>query len=225
LKIVISLGGSVFTSDSGLDVDYIEKFSREISKLSDTHEIFIVAGGGNTARTYIDAGRRLGADEYTLDIIGIWATRLNAMTISTSFGEKRLNHLPERVEEAGSGLGKIFVMGGTVPGHSTDAVSAMLAVQVGADLLINATNVDGVYDKDPKNHPKAIKFDRLSTDELLEIVKTKGYQAGTHTVLDMKAAQIIHEKNIKTIVLDGRRVENIIDSIEGKPGGTLILNP
>lgn len=223
MKVVISLGGSIFSKEDGIDVAYLKRFSKAIKEVGNDHRVFIVAGGGKTARKYIQAGRAVGAHEDFLDQIGIHATRLNAMVISASLGGKGRHPVPERVEEVDSGeQAEIFVMGGTVPGHSTDAVSAMLAAHVGADLLINATNVDGVYERDPKEHPDAKRFDKLSSKKLIEIVTTIGYRAGTSAVIDEKAAQIIHENRIKTAVVDGRDPTNIINAINGKVRGTLI---
>jgi uridylate kinase len=222
VKIVISLGGSIFSKEDGIDLKYVKEFSREILTVAKDHEVFIVTGGGKSARRFIESGREFGAPEELLDTLGILATRLNALIISSSLGSKGLDFVPERVEETDNIKEGIFVMGGTVPGHSTDAVSAMLAVHIDADILINATNVDGVYEKDPKKNSGVKRFDRLSTEELIKIVKTEDYIAGTSTVIDPKAARIIHEKAIKTVVLDGRDVENIVNAINGKFTGTLI---
>jgi uridylate kinase len=223
LKVVISLGGSIFSKETGVDVEYVKEFSNAILELAGSHELFIVTGGGKTARRYINAGRALVADEDALDLLGIMATRLNALSVSASLGERGLDFVPERVEEADDiEPEKIFVMGGTVPGHTTDAVSAMLAAHVGADLFINATNVDGVYESDPKKDPSAKRFEKLPYDELLKIVKTEKYLAGASTVIDPKAAHIINENRMKTVIVDGRRVENIVDAIKGDVRGTII---
>ncbi len=225
MKVVISLGGSIFSKDEGIDVVYLKRFSKAIKEAGEEYRIFIVAGGGKTARKYIQAGREFGASEDFLDQLGIQATRLNAMLVSASLGGKGRGPVPERIEDVeGSNPEELFVMGGTVPGHSTDAVSAMLAAHVDADLLINATNVDGVYEKDPKKHLDARRFDKLSSKELVDIVTTTGYRAGTSSVVDEKAAGIIHENRIRTAVVDGRDPANIIDAINGKITGTLIEN-
>ncbi len=221
MKIVISLGGSIFSKDYGVDLDYIREFSEALLSLTSEHEFYIVAGGGRTARNYINAGRGLGASERFLDTMGIAATRLNAMILRVAFGNTDPN-IPTGVDEAENKTGAIFVMGGTVPGHSTDAVSAMLAEQVGADLLINATNVDGVYERDPKKDPGAKRFNSLTAEELLKIVKTDSYQAGTSSVIDPKAAEIIRKNRLKTAIVDGRKVGNIISAIQGDVRGTTI---
>ena len=221
MKIVISLGGSIFSKDTGVDLDYIREFSKALLLLSAEHEFYIVTGGGRTARNYINAGRGLGANEEFLDSMGIAATRLNAMILKAALGST-VPHIPKRVEEAKPAGGEIFVMGGTIPGHSTDAVSAMLAEHVGADLLINATNVEGVYERDPKKDPSAKRYNCLTPTELLGIVETKNYRAGTSTVIDPKAARIILKNQIKTAIVDGRNVENIVSAIQGKVRGTTI---
>jgi uridylate kinase len=220
---VISLGGSIFSKETGVDVEYVKEFSNAILELARSYELFIVIGGGKTARKFINAGRNLGADEDFLDRLGIMATRLNALVVSASLGEKGLEGVPERVEEADDiEPEKIFVMGGTVPGHTTDAVSAILATHVRADLLINATNVDGVYEHDPRKNPSAKRFEKLTYDELIKIVNTDEYRAGTSTVIDPKAAMIIKKNQIKTVIVDGRRVENIVDAVKGRLRGTTI---
>jgi uridylate kinase len=225
LKVVISLGGSIFSKEDGIDVGYLKEFSREILKVSTEHRIFIVAGGGKAARRFINAGRELGADEDFLDLLGIRATQLNAMVVSSAFGERGIDSIPERIEDVNPSEDRVVVMGGTVPGHSTDAVSAMLAVHVEADLLINATDVDGVYERDPKENPKAKRFEKLSSEELIKIVETTKYRAGASAVIDPKAARIIHEREIKTVIVDGRHVKNITDTINGEFKGTVIDKP
>jgi uridylate kinase len=221
VKIIISLGGSIFAGQEGVEIDFVREFSKAMLEVSKKNEVFIVTGGGKTARKYIEAGRALGAGNEALDKMGIAATRLNAMIISASLGESGLGFVPERIEEVDGLREGIFVMGGTVPGHTTDAVSAMLAAHVGADLLINATNVDGVYEKDPNLDPTARRFNRLTYDELIKIVETN-HRAGLSTVFDPKAAQIIRKKGIKTAIIDGRKVENIVEATKGRFKGTLI---
>lgn len=221
MKVVISLGGSIISREEGIDAGYLKDFSRMVRDLSKEHRFFIVTGGGRTARRYISAGRVLGAEEDFLDLLGIMATRLNAMLLSSALG-LRLKAVPERIEDVDPGSQEVVVMGGTVPGHTTDAVSAMLAVHVGADLLVNATNVDAVYEEDPRENPGARRFERLTAGELLRIVERPGYRAGESAVFDPKAARIIHEHGIETVILDGRDVRNIALALKGVCRGTLI---
>jgi len=221
VKVVISLGGSVFMGETGLDAEYLKDFAAAARELSKRHKVYIVAGGGRIAREYITAGRALGLSEAALDILGIEATRLNARLLSIALGMERA-HIPERVEEAGESEESIVVMGGTTPGHTTDAVSAMLAGHVGAELLVIATDVQGVYERDPKEDPLAKRFERLTSEELLLLVGSQGHRPGGSGVVDALAAELIHEKGIKTVVVDGRDVRNIVGAVEGRVKGTVI---
>ncbi len=220
-RFVISLGGSVLVSPSP-NLEYIKALSTILLALRDEgFELGVVVGGGQLARDYIRLAREFGADEEFCDRIGIATTRMNAMLLLAALGEGAVG-VAEDFDFHKTDRDKILVMGGLKPGQTTDAVAAELAARRNADLLINATNVDGVYDKDPKLNKDAKRFDRLSFDELLKIV-SKEHVAGHKTVLDPLAASIIRDKKIKLIVLDGRIPENIEKAVRGeKVKGTLV---
>lgn len=114
-------------------------------------------------------------------------------------------------------------MGGTVPGHTTDAVAAVLAEYIDADLLVYATNVDGVYTKDPKKGD-ARRFEEMSSDELMEIAIQDKRKAGGSAVIDFLAARFIERSNIKTLVLDGSDPEKVFNAVfkEDRDGVTEI---
>ncbi len=113
-------------------------------------------------------------------------------------------------------------MGGTTPGHTTDAVAAILAEYVHADILIDATSTDGIYTKDPKKHPDAVKLDELSPARLVEIIAAERMEAGANLPLDMLAAKIIERSGIPTVVLDGREPGQVVDAVNGKRVGTCV---
>lgn len=113
-------------------------------------------------------------------------------------------------------------MGGLIPGQTTDAVSAVLAEYVGADLLINATSVDGVYTADPNLDSKAEKISSMTPSQLVDIVIKIDMSAGSNSPLDPLAAKIIQRCGIKTIVIDGREPGNINEAAAGRHNGTLI---
>lgn len=142
----------------GAKAEKIMEYANIFKKIKDEgHEVAIVVGGGKTAREYIEIGRELGASESFCDELGIMATRMNAMILITALGDYSIKKVPTSFEEAELilNLGKIPVMGGTHPGHTTDAVAASLAEFINADLLVIGTNVDGVYDKDPNKYEDA----------------------------------------------------------------------
>ncbi len=226
MKVVISVGGSILVPNE-IDVDYMHELAELTNKLSDRHQISIVTGGGKTARKYIEPARRFGASEIFCDLIGITATRLNARLLAAVIGEKANLEPPKDFIAAlkAMNFGKIVVMGGTHPGHSTDAVSALLAEYINADLLINATDVDGIYDKDPQKYKNAKMYEKLSVEQLVDMVKSYSLGAGKYELIDILAAKIIQRSKIRTIFLNGRNLKNMRTTIEGKKFiGTVIEN-
>ncbi|MEM4071502.1 MAG: UMP kinase, partial [Thermoplasmata archaeon] len=117
--IVISLGGSVVVPDS-VDTDYIEQFTA-LLRTYKNKRFYIVVGGGKTARVYIKAARSRGENEYMLDKIGIFATRLNASVLLTYLRDLAYPNIPATVDEAAENVDNysVIVMGGTEPGHTT----------------------------------------------------------------------------------------------------------
>ena len=113
-------------------------------------------------------------------------------------------------------------MGGTVPGHTTDAVAAILAEYAHADLMIDATSVDGIYTRAPKEDPDAMRLDEVSPARLIEIIAHSRMGAGANLPLDMLAAKVIERSGIPAAVVDGRRPENILDAARGARVGTYV---
>ena len=149
MRFVAAIGGSILLQD--YDAKRFQEYAEILKELSKEHEIFVVIGGGKPARQYISVVRELGAGEAKCDDIGIEVTRLNSKLLLLALGDHAYQKVPHNFAEAleYSASGKIIVMGGTEPAHSTDAVSAILAEYVQADMLINLTSVDGMYTKDP----------------------------------------------------------------------------
>ena len=141
MKIVVSVGGSVLART--LVAEKFIGYASAIKEISRKGSVFIVTGGGLAARNYIAVARELGADEASCDLIGIELTRLNARLLISALGDDAYYEPPLNYKEAkNAGLtGKIVVMGGVTPGQTTDAVSAILAEYIGADLLVNATSL------------------------------------------------------------------------------------
>lgn len=220
MKVVISLGGSVL----GFNAERIRRFADVIEEVSKDNKVFVVVGGGRIAREYINIARELGADNTFCDYMGIEVTRLNAMLLASAL-KSAPKKVPKDFIEAYE-LSKIYdviVMGGTFPGHTTDATSALLAEFVKADILLNATSVDGVYSEDPKVNPNAKRFERIKVGDLIEIVAKAEAKAGGSFVMDLLALKIIQRSKIKTVVFLGEP-ENILKVLEGNFSeiGTLI---
>ncbi|WOX55694.1 MULTISPECIES: UMP kinase [unclassified Methanoculleus] len=222
-KIVVSLGGSVLVPS--LESNNISQYASVLRRIAGKCRLFIVVGGGGEARRYIQVARDLGVDEATADEFGILVTRLNARLLVAGLGDAAYPRVAESYTEARefAETGKIVVMGGITPAQTTDAVSAVLAESVGADLLINATSVNGIYSADPKTNSGAVRYERLTPHELLDIITGCRMNAGANTVLDIVAGKVIERSGIPLLVLDGRDPENLYRVIvEGTALGTIV---
>ncbi len=218
MKVVLSLGGSVFVGDA----ERIKSYAEAIRQASQHCQLFVVVGGGKLAREMIEKARKLGASETLCDYIGIEVTRLNAMLLAAAV-EEAPKRIPRDFREADemAKQHRVVIMGGTFPGHTTDATAALLAEYVRADLLLNATAVDGIYSADPKVNRDAVRFDRLSPAQLIEIVSSSAMKAGSNVVLDLLAAKVIERSRIRTMVFLGTP-ENILRAVKGEIIGTVI---
>lgn len=222
-RIVISLGGSVLVPS--LESHHIGRYADILEEISQHHRLCVVVGGGGEARRYIDAARALGISEAQADEIGIMITRLNASLLAGALGELAHPCIPTTYEEAKECMqtDRILVVGGMVPGQTTDAVAAIIAEYMRADLILNATSVDGIYSADPRVDPDAKKYAYLTPQKLLSVISGVQLRAGSNTVFDILAAKVIERSGIPLAVIDGRRPENIRAAIlSGEFEGTIV---
>ena len=215
--VVLSLGGSVLIEDEG-DTSYLRKLAKILIGVSANCKLYIVTGGGKTARYYINVGRELGADESFLDEMGIEVTRLNARLVIVALGDRAYHVPPKNYDEAlhAGRTHSIVVMGGVSPGITTDAVSALLAERVRAKRLINATSVDGAYTSDPAKDPEAVKIPKMTHKELVALVSATPSGAGPNTVFDPVGARILERSKISLAIVAGRDLANLRDALEGR---------
>lgn len=225
MRVIVSVGGSVLTPD--LDGDRVRAYADCVeSLLSGGHELGLVVGGGRVAREYIEAGRSLGANEVALDQLGISVTRLNARLLIAALEGVAAPTPPESYEDAAAALrwGDVPVMGGMIPGQTTDAVGAALAETVDADLLVYATSVSGVYSADPNENSDAIHYDELTTNDLVDIIADIEMSAGSNAPVDLPAAKLVQRSGTRTVVLDGTDPETVRRAIEsGDHDGTEVV--
>lgn len=223
MKIVIKIGGYIFPSNlaSKKILEYTMLF-RQLSRAN--HKLVIIAGGGEEARKYIAIARELGGSELVCDLLGIEVSRLNAFLLITSLGSDAYPESPKNIMglKKAFELGKIVVMGGLLPGQSTNAVGILSAEAIGADLFINATDVDGVYTEDPQKIMTAKKLNIVSTNKLLKLVLAGKLSAGSYELFDPVAIKLVDRSKIPSWIIDGRKPENIIRVINGDALGTLI---
>jgi len=220
--IVLAIGGSVILSKD-LEIPYFKKLASLLSKISKKYKLFIVVGGGDIARRYIELGRMLGFSEQLLDLIGIDITRINAKLLSNVLTDANHN-IPYTINKATKIDNSIVVMGGTKPGHSTDMVGAKIAEKTHSDLFIIATNVDGIFDKDPNEYTDAKQLKVVEIDQLIKSFGTKWEKAGKNLVIDGPALKIIKRARLTTFVLNGKRLNQLEKALNFQPfDGTEII--
>ena len=225
MRVVVNIGGSVLAPE--LDPRRVEGHAEVVEGLAaEGCSVGAVVGGGGVAREYIGTARELGANEVQLDQIGIDVTRINARLLIAALGPEVDPKVPHDYEAAGDAIrrGDVSVMGGVMPGQTTDAVAAALAEYVGADLLVYATSVDGVYSADPDTDADAEKYGRLTPQELVDVIAPMSRGAGASAPVDLLAAKLIERSGMRTIVLDGTDPERIGAAVRrGDHGGTDVV--
>ncbi len=227
-RVLLKLSGEALSGEKGigLDLPTIENICASIKKCVDAGcEIGIVVGGGNFWR-----GRSSeGMDRARADHIGMLATTMNALAVAdvlenqgcvvrvqTAITMQQVAEpfiLGKAIRHLEKGRVVIFGCGTGNPFFSTDSAASLRAAELNADIILKATMVDGIYDKDPKKFPDAQKYDVITHHDIL----VKRLQ-----VMDSAAAAICTENNIPIIVFDLSRPDNILDAVMGKPVGTLV---
>lgn len=219
-RIVIKLSGRVFAMDSSI---CLAEWGQTLAGLEDV-QLVVVAGGGSIARHYIGAARSLGADEATLDQIGIQVSQLNARLLISALGDGAYPDVPTtltEVKRAAKG-GLAVVVGGLYPGQSTNGTAALIAENIGAQIFLNATDVDGVYDSDPRSNTDAIMFDSIHIGDLRRILVQEETVAGGYDLMDLVALKVIERSSMPTRIMRATPT-NIRDALRGAPVGTKII--
>lgn len=223
MRVVIRVGGSVVGSPP--DAKLIMQYADILKDLKlHGHEIVVVVGGGALARDFIKLAQELELNEWDQDEAAISVSRIFAQLLDKRLGDAGCGSVATSIGDVTRCLKqwKIAVMGGLKPGMTTDAVAAMIAERIKADLLIKATNQDGIYDKDPKKYPDARKLDKLKFDDLLKLFESDKHKAGIHQILDPEAVKILQKSKTKTVIVNGFKSENLLRAVKGEKIGTII---
>jgi uridylate kinase len=217
--VVVSIGGSVLLRGEG-DREYLDALAELLARSARERPVVVTTGGGRTAREYIALGRALRMTEVELDELGIEVTRLHARLLAGRLGPPTPSHPPASVREAVEAVkhGSPVVLGGTEPGHTTDGVAALLAVRLRSPRVVNATDVDGAYEADPRSHPEARRIERLSWKEFRGMVHaaTSG-EAGQQFLFDRLGAEQLARASIPLWIVNGRDLPNLEAAIVGRP--------
>jgi uridylate kinase len=216
--VVVSVGGSVLLTGTN-DTSYIEELAALLRDIGRTTPLVVTTGGGRTAREYIRLGRELGLTEVELDEIGIEVTRLHARLLAARIGPPAPAHPPTTIALAVHELHRSspVILGGTEPGHTTDGVAALLAVRLRAARLVNATDVNGIYEDDPRQNPRARRISKSSWADFRRRVSagTTG-EAGQNFPFDRLGADTLARADIPLWVVDGRDLRNFGSALRGE---------
>lgn len=227
-RILLKISGEALAGKekSGIDFDTVAKVCASVRKCADAGaEIAIVVGGGNFWR-----GRSGGdMDRTRADHMGMLATAINSLALADGLEKVGLDarvmtaiamhEIAEpyirnkAVHHLEKGKVVIFGCGSGNPFFSTDTAAALRAAEIGADIIMKATNVDGVYDSDPKLNPNAVKFDELTYLDVLN--------RGLH-VMDSTAASLCLDNQIPILVFNMNDPDNILRAVQGETLGTLV---
>jgi uridylate kinase len=229
-RILLKLSGEALLGERqyGVDPAFCASIAHQVAVVRDMGvEVGIVVGGGNIFRGLAAAAR--GMDRATGDYIGMLATVMNGLALQDAIERAGLpvrvmsaigmNEIAEpyirrrAVRHFEKGRVVIFVAGTGNPYFTTDTAAALRAVEVGAEVLLKATRVDGVYDADPLQVPTATRYERLSYHDVLR---------DQLKVLDAAAVSLCQENDLPIVVFDLNKPENITRVARGEPVGTLI---
>ncbi|MBP5364603.1 MAG: UMP kinase [Bacteroidales bacterium] len=231
-RILLKLSGESLMGKQGygIDPERLGEYARQIKEIADLGvQIGIVIGGGNIFRGLSGASK--GFDRYKGDQMGMLATVINAMALSSaleSVGQKarvltairmepvgEMYSKPKAIEALNRGEVAIFSAGTGNPYFTTDTGSSLRGIEIEADVMLKGTRVDGIYTADPEKDPTATKFDDITYDEI--------YNKGLK-VMDLTATTMCKENNLPIIVFNMDKPGNLIKVIKGEKIGTYVHN-
>ncbi len=219
-KVVLRIGGSVLGSPpkGKLLKSYAEVIA-EARKAGQS--VGVVVGGGPVSRAYIATAKELGLPRESQDMVAIEASRLNAKLVALKLGVSRVSTTIQgmiiELEKNGAG-----VMGGLRPGITTDTVAAILGDAWKSDLLVKASDQDGVYTADPRTDKEAKLLHNLSYQELVRILGGGRHRPGIHSIVDPVAAKFIAKHKLTLVVTNGYFASNVRKALQGERVGTLV---
>ncbi len=221
---VLSVGGSLLVTKGGINVDFLRRFTVFIKdQVKRGHRFYLVVGGGYTARVYIKAALETGPIKHSdRDLVGIRATRLNAELLKIVFGRLAYGEVitdptkKRKIKEA------VIFVGGYKPGWSTDYVAVLVAKHNKAKTVINLSNIDYAYDKDPKKFAAAKKLEAVAWPAFRKIVGSK-WQPGLNLPFDPVASQAAQKEKLRVMILNGDNLSNLANCLSDKKfKGTVI---
>lgn len=220
---VISLGGSVIVPDK-IDENFLSGFrSLIVNFVKKGNRAIIVCGGGRICRDYISTARKLitDADETAMDKLGVKVTEVNAELVKGIFTGYAYEMVHSDYNKK-INFQHILVSAGFLPGTSTDYDAVMFAKKYGADRVINLSNIDCLYDKDPRKFKDAKPIERIGWRDFKKLIGGE-WKAGLNIPFDPAASKKAEEFGIHVVILNGKNLSNLQNYLDGKKfNGTVI---
>ncbi len=220
-KVIMSIGGSLIVPNGGIDTKFLTKlnaFVRNQLAKNKNRQFFLVCGGGSTARQYIEAGKEVVGHELTnddQDWLGIHATKLNAHLVRTIFRDLAHPYILKHYEIIRKVTEPVVVAAGWKPGWSTDFDAVLLCEDYNVRTVINLSNIDKVFDQDPKKFPDAKPIDKIKWKNFRKLVGDE-WIPGINAPFDPVAAKKAEELGVKVVVMNGDNFENVEKFLDGK---------
>ena len=230
-RVLLKLSGEQLAGkfDGGIDAEFCSWLAREVKAVSEAGtQVIIMVGGGNYARGAQLAGH--GIQRVTADQIGMLATMMNALALTDIFEHETVptrcltNIFAEQVAEPFNyrraikhlEQGRVLIVGGGVgrPYVTTDTAALVLALELDCDVVLKATKVDGIYDKDPAKYPDAKRLERVTLEQAVTDENIK--------VMDKAALGLAIEHDVTVLVFDAMQPGNIMRAVQGEAVGTKI---
>lgn len=214
--VVVSVGGSLIVPD-GIDVPFLKGF-RELllKKIREGFSFYIITGGGKTARNYQDAAKdvRGGLERHDIDWLGIHSTRLNAHLLRAVFEDVAQSRIIKNPTRAFSPRSPVIIGAGWKPGWSTDYCAVLAAKKIGAKRLVNLSNIDYVYDSDPKKNPEAKRIEKIGWSEFRKLIPDH-WDPGLSSPFDPIAAKEAERLKLEVAIMNGAHLERFDQYLSG----------
>lgn len=223
--VVVSVGGSLIVPDQ-IDVDFLSRFKAlVIEKVQGGHSFTIIAGGGKIARRYQEAANAVTPlSRHDLDWIGIHSTRLNAQllrNIFVGYAHPQVIKNPTIDIDAEE---PIIIAAGWQPGCSTDYDAVLMAKNLGAQKLVNLSNIDYVYTADPKKDPTATKIERTTWKEFRTLIPAE-WDPGMSSPFDPIAAKEAEALGLEVAIINGKKLEEFSKYLDEVPFVGTVITP
>jgi uridylate kinase len=225
--VVLSVGGSLVVPDGGIDTEFLKGLNDFVRKhVKKGRRFFIVVGGGTTARQYRDAGKKTIGEvtNEDLDWLGIHATRVNAQLLRTIFKDIAHPKIIKDYDKKENYKEPVVIGSGWKPGWSTDYDATILARDYKASVIINLSNIDYVYDKDPKKFKDAKPIKKTTWDYFETLVGNK-WVPGSNAPFDPIASQLAKQIGVTVIVANGKKFKNLANILNGESFIGTVITP